>query len=425
MSAATPGRNSKGPPKPRRDYRGIEAVWSRTHSTWCWRARREWRVAGVRVAKVGPFRTTQLAAHEDYLALGDDSAPRPRGIVTLQQGIDLVRHQDLVEKSLPESTVRCMVDGHGVALTAFWGRDTALDAIDERGVRLYVRQGLSAGRNPNTIRTKDLPLLRRVAKLSERPALVEMISRVREELARSALKPRTPQLTIFRPEEIGALLARMRRRPVLDRQNHHVRRLSDEQATLDADIVQLIATTGIRVLELERTTLADVERGVLRVREAKDRSNPRTIVIGPDLAPVIARLEARARQGLPATTPRAQIPLLRQGRRAVNYACRRWMRILGEPRLSGRTLRHSFVTAVLATGGTSLDAMAAAGHRNLRTTDRYVHALSSRPGERRAAVAAAFGLAADASAASAPPDPAAGPIDQSADVRGTPGRAAP
>lgn len=380
-------------------------MWSAPRRVWLWRARREWIVAGQRVTRVGPVRIAQKHAHEDYLGLGEMTAPTPRHITTLQDALDLIWQQDL-EHGLPLSTVTCMVGGHGKALKAAFGATRELSTIDASVIHTYVRKGLEAGRSPNTMRSKDLPLLRRCALAVGDHVLAECVLRTRAELSRSALKPEPPEMKVFRPEEVATLLARMRQRPVLDKQNHRVE-LDEATATLDADIVQLIVTTGIRVLELSRTTLADVERGRLYVRKAKDRSHPRAVDIGPDLAPVIARLEAGARQGLSKTTPRAEIPLLPNAARRVNYACRRWMKILGEPRLSGRALRHSFVTAVLSTGGTSLDAMAAAGHRNLRTTDRYVHALSSRPQERRAAVAAAFGLSAgDGSAATASPAPA-------------------
>lgn len=397
-------KTTKRSTRPKRQYRGIEAVWSKARRVWLWRARREWVVAGQRVTRVGTLRVAQLHAHDDYLALGEiDETPRPHGILTLAKSLDLIWRMD-IERGLPESTVRCMVGSHGRALLRSFGQERQLSTIDAGAIHAYVRQGLAGGRSPNTMRTKDLPLLRRCADAIGETKLVALITSTRKELARSALKPETPQMQWFRPEEVRELLARMRRRPILDRRNHQVP-LDEATATHDADVLQLIATTGIRVLELGRTTLGDIERGKLLVRVAKDRSHPREIEIGPDLAPVIARLELRARAPHGPTTPRSEILLVAGAHRAVNAICRRWIRILGEPRLSGRTLRHSFVTAVLATGGTSLDAMAAAGHRSMRTTDRYVHALSSRPGERRAAVAAAFGLAGDATAATAAPAP--------------------
>lgn len=403
-SSGSGHHKTRRPAKPKRQYRGIEAVWSQARRCWMWRARKEWVVAGQRVSRVGTLRVAQLHAHDDYLALGElDETPHPHGILTLGQALDLIWRMDL-ERGLPESTVRCMVGGHGRALKRSFGAERQLSTIDAAAIRTYARKGRDAGRSPNTMRTKDLPLLRRCADALGETQLVAIITATRKELMRSILKPETPQMQWFRPEEVRELLARMRRRPILDKQNHHVT-LNEAVATHDADLVQLIATTGIRVMELGRTTLADVERGTLRVRKAKDRSHPREVDIGPDLAPVIERLEARARAELRPTTPRDQILLVPAAHRVVNTACKRWIRILGDPRLSGRTLRHSFVTAVLATGGTSLDAMAAAGHRSMRTTDRYVHALSSRPGERRAAVAAAFGLAADAPAETAAPAP--------------------
>jgi integrase len=334
----------------------------------------------------------EQVAHQDWLVLCAEGTLDPRlpEEVTLQGAIDRVRRMD-AERSIPESTLRCMVDGHGRCLTRFFGPDVALAAIDEAEIRTFVRRCLEDGRNPTTLRTKDLPLLRRAAEAAGHHELAELVTAVRKDLSRSALKGTPPRMVFFRPDELADLLAKMRRRPVLDRQNHRVD-LDEETATYDADLVQLIALTGIRVLELSRVTLADIERGVLYVRLAKDKTHPREIPISEGLAPVIERLERHARAVAGPTVPRAQVVFVPDAHYRVNRACRRWMRILGEPRLAGRVLRHSYVTAVLATGGTSVEAMAAAGHRNLRTTDRYVHAISSQQTERQRLVEAALGV---------------------------------
>lgn len=426
MPASPSGRISnptRKPRKPKRDYKGIEAVWSEVRRAWMWRGRREWRVEGQRVTRVGPLRPAQKLAHEDYLALGDLSAPTPRGLDTLSQAIAVVWQSDL-DRGLSEYTVKCMVGGHGVALKRGFGADRELRTIDQDALRAYARKALAEGRNPNTIRSKDWGLLRRCALALGVQTLVDDIAAVRADLKRSSLKPLKPKMEVLRPDEVRELLAAMRRRPILDRQNHHVE-IDEETATMDGDILQLLATTGLRVLELSRVSLADVERGELYVRHAKDKSHPRTIDIGEDLAPVIERLQARARAEAGPTTPRAQVQLIAEAKNRVTTACRRWQVILGEPRLNGRLLRHSFVTAILLTGGTLADAMKAAGHSSARTTDRYTHALSLQPAERRRAVAEAFGIGGAAAAAEPPTPPGADRGEPTAAAGADAGRDAP
>lgn len=407
MSGEPSDRNSKPrrKPRPKTVYRGIEAVWSPVRGAWCWRARKEWTIAGVRVRRVGTLRLTQLLAHQDYLRLGEHTAAVPRHVQTLTQALDLVAAEDR-EHGLPAATTEAMVRGHGRALLRFFGPDYDLAQLDEAAVRRYVTTSLEQGRSPNTIGGHDWTCLRRCCGIIGAHDVVAMLGTLRKRLLKSALKRVPPQMAWFTVDEVKAILAAMRRRPVLTAQNHRAR-IRPEVADADADLVQLLVTTGVRALELGRVTLADVSRGELRIARAKDRGHPRIIPIGDDLAPIVARLEATARALAGPTTPRELVPLIHDARNAINRTCRRWQRILHEPRLSGRALRHSLVTAVIATGGTSGDAMAAAGHRSLRTTERYVHALSSRPAETRRRVASAFGLGDDAAAPAASPAPPA------------------
>ncbi len=357
-----------------------------------WRGRKAWIVAGVRVQRTGSLQLDQLAAHRDYLALCQLAAPMPAIDLdlTLAGAIARVRRMD-EDRSIPESTLRGVIDAHGRALLRFFGESALLMDIGEAEVRLFCRRGLEEGRNPNTIRTKDLPLLRRSAEAAGFGELAETVARVRKDLSRSALKRRKPQMVYFSPDELGEILRRMRARPVIDPQGHAVR-ITEETATFDADVVQLFATTGLRMLELCRITLGDVRGREIYVRRAKDRSHPRAIPIGEDLEPVVQRLASAASAHMRHAAPRERVLLVPGGPDRLRGTFERWQRILGEPRLNGRALRHSFITAVLVTGGTSMDAMAAAGHSSLSTTDRYVHVVSSRPAQTRSAVAKALGL---------------------------------
>lgn len=404
-----PAAKTVRPARPKRPKKltGIEAVWSATHQRWCWRAKREWTIAGKRVKAVGPHRLTAQTAHDDYLALDTDSAPAPRISGTIGEALDLLRFRDL-ERGLPERTVSTMVDSNGRCLLRFWPRDVELARIDAASIVRYCKAMVDAERSTSTIRTKDLPLLNRLFRVAGVPSPVPQAL---EQVGRSLLKVAPPQMAFLSLSEAKDLLTAMRARPVRNRQGHLVD-VSDEDATAEADLVQLLLQTGIRAGgELERLTLASIEHGQIRV-VGKDRGNPRSIEIDDVLAPVIERFAARARRLAGPTVPRDQVPLFPDSAMFCQHTWRRWRKILGEKRLCGRTLRHTFVTAVLATGGTSLEARELAGHRSLRTTDRYVHALSPHRRERRLAVARELGLV-DGAGTDAP----AGAPEQTAEPR--------
>ena len=409
----TNSRNRGGaagrPKKPVRQKKitGIECVWSATRRAWCWRARRNWTVAGKRVVRVGPPRLTQQSAHADYLALDQDAAPVPGGLDTLGEALDLVR-KSMEDDGIPETSITSLVDGHGGQLLAFWPRETVLADIDGPSVKRFVVRAKAEGRSATTLSDKDLPLLTRCFRAL---GLVSPVPDVVKVLKRSLLKKEKPVMQFFTTDELREIFERMRARPLRNRQGHLVQ-LDEAEATFHADLVQLLALTGLRAGgELERLTLGSIRHGVITV-QSKDRGNVRTIAVDELLLPVIERLEARARATVKPTTPRDQVPLIARCKGTVQRCWRIWRKILNEPRLCGRTLRHSSVTAVLSTHGTSLDAMEHAGHKSLRTTDRYVHALSSRPADRRKRVAQAMGLV----AADAPPSPAVAPAPPSDDA---------
>ena len=82
--------------------------------------------------------------------------------------------------------------------------------------------------------------------------------------------------------------------------------------------------------------------------------------------------ERRAGGDVPSTV------LLPDSMNRITNLCRRWKERLGDQRLSGRTLRHSFVTGLLYSGAAPVEAKGLAGHRNLSTTDRYTYEISKR-----------------------------------------------
>jgi len=144
----------------------------------------------------------------------------------------------------------------------------------------------------------------------------------------------------------------------------------------DADLVELLALTGIRAGELGRVRLGDFDdqrRQVLLV--SKDRGHPRALEVVGRLRPILDRLraDAIARDGAGDA-----VLIFPNSMARLSDLFARWKRRLGDDRLCGRTLRHSFVTGLHYSGAQPVEVRGLAGHRHLSTTDRYTHEISPR-----------------------------------------------
>jgi integrase len=345
------------PNKPKRRFPGVSAVWS--EGVWKWRALL--RVDGRQV--VGTYQATQEEAYADRQRMGSTRAVLPKEILTLGVAIDAVVAAARA-RGLPEDTITKTFRAHGNYLLKFWRAETALTQIDAKEIEWFITEaGKSVdeegkpkpARSPNTLRQKDLPLLRRCFEVAELP-VPEF----------QPPKGRPPELRYFEMKEVAALIERIRREPFKDKHGNEILVTARER---HADLLQLVAQSGVRAGEMGRITGADVDlkRQRIRIREPKDRSNPRYIEITPGLIPVVTRL-------LPENAEDLLVP---GGMNTISNLCRHWKRRLKEPRLSGRTLRHSFCTAQLAAGVPLNQVQSLMGHRSIRSTDRYIHAIDS------------------------------------------------
>ena len=358
------------PSRPKRVERGIEAVWSLRLEAWCWRARRAFTMEGVRVVRVGRLRRSQSLAADDYATM-DGSTRARRGLSgTLAEAIEAAiaaaRDRDVARDTAKAYR------SHGKYLLRYWKPETRLEWLTVEELRWFVREAREDGASPNTIRGKYLALLAQCFEIAELPNPVP--DTLRE--LKGTLKHVPPRLEFLTVAEIRCLIDRMRHETFLDGAG---RTLDLPAREHHADVVALFAGTGVRVLELSRVRLEDVDlaRGEIHVRKPKDAANPRRLFVGATLRPAVERIVARAERERSAgrNIDGRLLPNLRFA--AINIF-RRWGERLGEPRLTGRTLRHSYVTAVLLLGGSAYDARVLAGHRNLKTTDRYVGELEGR-----------------------------------------------
>lgn len=345
------------PNKPKRRFPGVSGVWS--EGQWKWRALL--RVDGRQV--VGGYRTTQEEAYEDRQRMDATRAVLPKEILTLGRAIDAVIAQARA-RGLPEETIVKTFRAHGNYLVKFWRAETPLTQIDAEEIEWFITESgkrvdeegeAKSPRSPNTLRQKDLPLLRRCFEVAELP-VPEF----------TPPKGRPPELRYFEMKEVAALIERIRHEEFTDEDGTVMHCTARER---HADLLQLVAQSGVRPGELGRITGADIDikRRRIRIREPKDRSNPRYIEITPGLLPVVKRLIPEKPEDL----------ILPGGMATISNLCRHWKHRLKEPRLSGRALRHSFCTAQLAAGVPLNQVQSLMGHKSVRSTDRYVHAIDT------------------------------------------------
>ena len=317
------------------------------------------RVDGKQV--VGPRRDTQEEAYEDRRKLGSTKANLPVQILTLGEAVDTVKAAAR-SRGLPETTITKTFTAHANYLLTFWRPDTPLTRIDATEIAWFITESQRSTdeegkpkrpRSPNTLRQKDLPLLRRC---------FEAAGLTMPHVDAPKLRP--PELHYLDMDDVARIIARMRMESITDK---HGKTIDAHARQRHADLLQLVAQTGVRPGELGRVTGGDIdlERRRIRVAEPKDRSNPRYLEITPALVPIVERL-------LPESPDALLVP---GGMNTISNICRHWKRRLGEPRLSARLLRHSFCTAQLAAGAPLNQVQSLMGHRSVRSTDRYAHAI--------------------------------------------------
>lgn len=393
--------------RPRRQFRGIEPVPS--GSTW------KWRAVLTRLGRkiVGPLRATQDQAAEDYL----DMRARRASIVISAATLGEARAQVVAAaraRGLPETTIQRQLASHGRWLESMFKPTAPMAMIDEAEVRWLVRTAREEGRHPNTLLQKDLPLLHACFAAAGLPSPVPA---VRKQL-RATLRMIPPQMVYFEPQEIAAVLQRIRTEEYRDSLGRPIH-LPERQR--HADLLELVVRSGIRSGELSRLSADDVDWTRRRLRViSKDRANPRTVELVGELATIVRRLCDTAEAGRRAgANPDAL--LLPGGMNTLANVCRHWKRRLGEKRLSARALRHTFVTGLHYSGAAPIEAMGLAGHRHLSTTDRYSHEISRR---RADVVARWFEVLEnpDGPPSGSPPPPSPDHPDEASDPPPMPGR---
>jgi integrase len=349
----------------RRDRRpatpaGVEVRWTR--AGWRYRAR---RVVGGQ-ARTGPLRANVDQAAADRQVL-DERAGAFRRAADLTLGEALAEVVAAArDRGVQAATLAKTYQTHARFLERELGAATPLcDLADPAPLRAFLRRVVDAGRSPSTAWGKDAWLLGRAL---EQAGLPSPVPALRRELSRVGRFKRAPaRLVVLTMTEVRDLLGRIRRGDVAPG-----RTVPDAaECEIAADLVELLAATGVRRGELARVALADVEVGRVWIAAPKDRGHPRNLEVPAATRPALDRLVARARQMQVSGENPGRL-LVPGGEAELERTFRRWQQLLGEPRLCGRVLRRSFLTACAGATNDVLSVMRAAGHKHMSTTARYI-----------------------------------------------------
>ena len=271
------------PPKPKRRLPNVEAVYS--GGVWKFRA-----VAKARGARrKGSLRATQEEAYRDAQALKDHLRMfGAAGAGTLGGALQRVI-DDARERGVEEVSLRNNYENPARAITSgYLNANSALEEVTEETVRWFVREALEDGLSPNTLRTSYLRVLGAAFDVA---GLHSPVKAARVSM-RNALKPRRFEGAYLTIPELGQLIYRM---STWSEGRYSPGRSQAHQT----DLVILLCTTGIRCHEMGRILKPDVdlERQLIRIREPKDRSNPRTVPIAPIALKASARIIAGLKEG--------------------------------------------------------------------------------------------------------------------------------
>ena len=164
-----------------------------------------------------------------------------------------------------------------------------------------------------------------------------------------------------------------RRLPVVMSGDEVKRLLEGAQSLRDRAILETAYATGMRVSEVVRLRLEDIDsqRMTIRVEQGKGRKD-RYLMLSPALLETLRGYYRVSKpKGFLFPGKGGAKPLsVSAAQKAFGMAKQR-ARI--EKRVSFHTLRHSFATHLLEDGANVRQIQALLGHRSLQTTERYTH----------------------------------------------------
>jgi tyrosine recombinase XerC len=148
----------------------------------------------------------------------------------------------------------------------------------------------------------------------------------------------------------------------------------------DRAIVELLYGTGVRVSELSRLTLADLDLSDGEIRVMGKGSKERIVLMGTPAIRATEDYLAHARKEL-LGSGRSENRFFLIGRRGTTLTSRQVERLIGHyakksglsKKVTPHTLRHSFATHLLSRGADLRVVQELLGHASLTTTQIYTH----------------------------------------------------
>ena len=146
----------------------------------------------------------------------------------------------------------------------------------------------------------------------------------------------------------------------------------------DKAMLEFMYATGLRVSEVAKISLSDVnfEAGFLRI--VGKGSKERIVPVGKQAAACIRRYLQEARTSLARRGQRGEIFLSTRGgplnRKTIWHLVKKYARAAGITKhIAPHTLRHSFATHLLENGGDLRVIQEMLGHTDISTTQIYTH----------------------------------------------------
>jgi integrase len=149
-------------------------------------------------------------------------------------------------------------------------------------------------------------------------------------------------------------------------------------------VIALCVFAGLRVSEARALEVRDIDfnRGALHLRQAFSENELSTLKSGHDrIVPLIPELAAILRDAVRNKLPRARVVVNNAGntptRQAVYSALQALLQRHDLPQRSVHALRHAFCSVLIRRGANVEAVRLLAGHADLQTTQRYVHAAAA------------------------------------------------
>lgn len=157
------------------------------------------------------------------------------------------------------------------------------------------------------------------------------------------------------------------------------------QGKRDFAIINLLARTGLRTIEVARASVEDLKQeggeALLYVMgKGRDSKDDFVLLTEPALRPILAYLKARGWQD-PEDPLFASLSDRNYGGRLSTRTIRKILKDnlraidIDSPKLSSHSLRHFFATHSLRSGAELQQVQAAMRHASIKTTERYLHNL--------------------------------------------------